>query len=169
MKTLTAILLAFALFLTGCGEDDPEEVNPRPAPEPAEQVVEETPEPDTTEEEAPEPEEQPEPATDENEELLLTGDWTGGDSIVGIEATIEDGVITIYDVIEDSRYLYWVGTAPETVSEGETFVSEADSKRLRDALLASQEDEKEFTYEDGELTYESGIMDVITTNRLYKE
>jgi hypothetical protein len=158
MKKSLAILLALFVLLVACGETDAEEiVTPDPEPEPQE-VVETEPEPE------------PEPATDDNEELLLLeGEWESTDDLFPKKVTIEDGEIIIYDVYDDTTSLYWVGTAPETVSEGETFISDGDVGRMENALLASTLEEKEFTLEDGRLVYQQGFMDVETTVRLEKQ
>lgn len=83
-------------------------------------------------------------------------------------AIVADGVIEINIIDENSRALYWVGTAPETISSGDIFVSEADQEILGNALLGSLDSTKEFTYANEELTFEGGMMGVLQDFTLRK-
>ncbi len=105
----------------------------------------------------------------------LTGTWvqksTTGDS--GMQAVINQDSISI-DVVSDggdSRSIYWKGSFdPELGGEdAATIVSERDSEAMNSAWLASSADSKEFTYENGELSYEQSAMGTTSIIRLEKQ
>ena len=113
----------------------------------------------------------------ENDKLIdLTGEWkqVNGNSEDNYQrAIIQDGQIEIHWVFEsdDSESLYWVGTyvAPETVEEPYTWDSENDKEKTGSALLASGDDTKTFTYEDGQLSYSVSAMGNTQTVKLEKQ
>lgn len=88
-------------------------------------------------------------------------------------ATIQDGKIIINWVSDngDSESLYWEGSyvAPTEYNETYTWDSQNQRDESKIALMSSNDDTKTITYEDGQLSYEVGVMGVTTTVRLEKE
>lgn len=88
-------------------------------------------------------------------------------------ATIEESTITVYWVSDhgDTKSLYWAGTfeAPAETGEPYSWVSINDTEQTSMALLASGDDEKTFTYEDGQISYEVSALGTTTTVRLERE
>lgn len=106
----------------------------------------------------------------------LTGEWkqVNGDSEDSYQsATISDGVIEVYWVSDggDTKSLYWAGTyeAPTNASEPYSWASENDHEKTDSALLASGDDQKTFTYENGQISYDVSAMGMTTTVRLEKQ
>lgn len=71
----------------------------------------------------------------------------------------------------DTRSLYWAGTVtvPTDGSQTFTFESVNDTSKTENAILASSDDTKTFTYDNGELSYEVSALGVTTTVRLAKK
>lgn len=97
----------------------------------------------------------------------LTGVWTQvgaseGDSYQ--QAIISGDTITINWVDPESTALYWAGTfsAPTTTDEPYTWTSENDTSKTGMALLAATSETKDFTYEDGKITYEVSALGTTT-------
>lgn len=104
----------------------------------------------------------------EKEPLDLTGTWTqenASDSYQ--EAVITDDTIEIYWISESEsmRSVYWSGTytAPSDDAPEYSWTSEGYSEKMDMALLASQDDTKEFTYKDGKISYEVSMMGTTKT------
>ena len=104
----------------------------------------------------------------------LTGTWvqvnsSSEDSYQ--EATITEDTITINWVTPDSKALYWGGTfeAPTTADEPYTWDSVNDTEQTATALLASGDETKTFTYQDGQISYDATALGVTTTVRLEKQ
>ena len=106
----------------------------------------------------------------------LTGDWkqvnnNSEDSYQ--RATIRDGQIEIFWVNEsgESESLYWAGTyaTPETAEEPYTWDSVNDKEKTNSSLLASGDDTKTFTYEDGQISYSASAFGTTQTVRLEKQ
>ena len=104
----------------------------------------------------------------------LTGTWvqvnsSSEDSYQ--EATITEDTITINWVSPDSKALYWAGTfeAPTTADEPYTWDSVNDTEQTATALLASGDETKTFTYQDGQISYDATALGVTTTVRLEKQ
>lgn len=155
-RTAAVFLIAASLIATaGCSSD--EEVPASSADTPA---VESTPEA---------PVETPEP-------VELTGEWaqTNSESEDNYQAaTITDETIEIYWVSNggDTKSLYWAGTveAPGDATESFSWDSVNDTSKTDTAMLASGDDTKTFTYEDGEISYEASALGTTTTVRLGRE
>lgn len=100
----------------------------------------------------------------------LTGEWTDAGENPLQKATITSDTITIWWSTDDVDALYWQGTftAPTTADEPYTFTSENDREATNMALLASDRDTKDFTYEDGQLSYEVSFQGVDMTLHLKK-
>lgn len=104
-----------------------------------------------------------EPTEEKVEAPDLTGVWHSTDDSAFVQrATIAGTAMTIdwvpQDGSPDSR-LYWAGTfeAPE-VEGAYTWTSTNDHSRTGAELLASGDDTKDFTYEDGEISYEVSAL-----------
>lgn len=103
----------------------------------------------------------------------LTGEWkqVNSASEESYQAAIVKGdTIEIYWVDEETESfsLYWAGTfvAPETADEPYTWDSENDHDRTDSALIASSDDTKTITYEDGQLSYSASALGTTQTVKL---
>ena len=106
----------------------------------------------------------------------LTGDWKQVNAASEDSyqvATIQGDTIEIYWVTEsaDTKSLYWAGTfvAPETAEEPYTWESANDTEKTGSALLASGDETKTFTYQDGQISYDVSAMGMTQTVRLEKQ
>ena len=104
----------------------------------------------------------------------LTGEWVqvNSDSEDSYQtATITDDTITVNWVMPDTTALYWAGSfeAPTTADEPYTWDSANDTEQTANALLASPDETKTFTYEDGQISYSVSAMGVTTTVKLEKK
>lgn len=159
MKKLIALCLAgsLALTLAACGGTDTSESTASTEGAESEAV---SSEPEST------PEPTPDPVPD------LTGVWTqvdAGDSYQ--QATIQGDTIEINWIGTDgTSALYWAGsfTAPSTADEPYTWTSANDTSRTSGALMASSDETKDFTYEDGKISYSVSMMGVTKTVQLEK-
>lgn len=102
--------------------------------------------------------------------LDLTGNWEEKDKGDSYQAGyIKDGEIVIYWVSDggDTKSLYWAGSyiAPTDNTEPYTWDSENDKEKTGSALLASGDDTKKFTYENGEITYKASALG--TTKKMH--
>lgn len=118
----------------------------------------------------------PAPAEDSAPAAIQTaGNWLEKDADTSVSegsyfaADVTDGELSIYQKNTEMSSLYWAGTAPETVSAGETFVSAANHERTDSALLASSADEKEFSFDGEALSFEYSIMGMTRTVYLVPE
>ena len=119
---------------------------------------------------------QGESSTPETTSPDLTGEWKQVNSNSEDSwqaATIDETTITVYWVSDngDTKSLYWAGTftAPSTADEPYSWDSENDTEQTSTALLASGDDIKTFTYEDGQISYEVSALGTTTTVRLEKQ
>lgn len=106
----------------------------------------------------------------------LTGDWKQVNAASEDSyqvATIQGDTIEIYWVTEsaETKSLYWAGTfvAPETADEPYTWESANDTEKTDSALLASGDETKTFTYQDGQISYDVSAMGMTQTVRLEKQ
>ncbi len=109
------------------------------------------------------------------EPLNLDGTWksTNSDSEDSWQEAVIDGdTITINWVSNngDTKSLYWAGSVVEptdvTVDDAYTWDSVNDTEQTSKALLASGNETKKFTYDDGELSYEASAMGTTKTVRM---
>ncbi len=88
-------------------------------------------------------------------------------------ATISGDTIEVYffDKASDTKSLYWAGsfTAPKTADEPYTWNSENDTSKTENALLASGDETKTFTYKDNQISYDVSAMGTTQTVKLEKE
>ena len=104
----------------------------------------------------------------------LTGEWVQVNSSAEDSyqtATITDDTITVNWTMPDTTALYWAGSfeAPTTADEPYTWDSANDTEQTANALLASPDETKTFTYEDGQISYSVSAMGVTTTVKLEKK
>ena len=104
----------------------------------------------------------------------LTGEWVqvNNDTEDSYQtATITADTITVNWVMPDTTALYWAGSfeAPTTADEPYTWDSANDTEQTANALLASPDETKTFTYEDGQISYSVSAMGVTTTVKLEKK
>ncbi|MDJ0379112.1 hypothetical protein [Cryobacterium sp. PH31-L1] len=141
-KLIAPIVLVAALSLTGCGATDAAPVTTSPAASSEAKPVEAAPiAPD------------------------LTGGWKQSNSQSETDfmtATIVDGVISIDWELgsEDITAVYWVGTfeGPADANATHTWTSQRNAAETDNALMASTDNTKEFTYEDGLISYSVSIQ-----------
>lgn len=157
MKKLIAVctVIGMILSLSACGSSTSNEsTGTSSQPASSAEVAEPTPAPT------------PEPAPD------LTGVWTQVDASDSYQqATIQGDTIEINWISSDgTSALYWAGsfTAPEDSAEPYSWISNNDTSKTSGALLASGDATKEFTYENGTISYEVSMMGVTTTLQLEK-
>lgn len=104
----------------------------------------------------------------------LTGEWVqvNSDSEDSYQtATITADTITVNWNSPDTTALYWAGSfeAPTTADEPYTWDSANDTEQTANELLASPDETKTFTCEDGQISYSVSAMDVTTTVKLEKK
>ena len=103
------------------------------------------------------------PVPTPNAAVSLDGVWKTNPEFM--EATVANQTITIQIVTKDSKSLFWKGTAPSTVTDGQEFISAADIPALKRSLMGSSETSKTFKFEGGELTYDFSMLG--TTKRVH--
>ncbi|RSX52991.1 hypothetical protein [Bifidobacterium samirii] len=105
----------------------------------------------------------------------LTGTWkqTNSNSDESwMEATISGDTIEIDWVGQDTKSLYWKGSYEAPGEAGDwKWTSKGDTETMKTALMASQDDTKDFAYSaDGqELTYEASALGTTMTIRMSKQ
>ena len=87
------------------------------------------------------------------------------------EAVISGDTIEVNWISPDTKSLYWAGTfvAPTTADEPYVWTSENDTEKTSVAILASTAETKDFTYADGQLSYEVTALGVTKTVRMEKQ
>lgn len=105
----------------------------------------------------------------------LTGSWKSEENDgAWMSADITADTITVNWVSDngDTTAIYWVGTyqAPTEYIEEYSWTSERNKEQTDNALLASTDDTKDFTYSDAtkELSYQVTMSGVTTTVQLTK-
>ena len=108
--------------------------------------------------------------------LDLTGEWiqiNSSSEDAWQEATINEDVIEINWISNngDTKSLYWSGTfiAPTEATESYSWTSKNDTSKTENALLASTAETKDFTYEDGILSYEASALGSTTVVKLERK
>jgi hypothetical protein len=106
----------------------------------------------------------------------LTGTWKQTDSAAADsyqEAEISGGVITINWVADNgnTKSIYWVGsfTAPTDATAPYKWTSTRDQAATESAMLASQDNTKEFTFQDDTISYSASALGTTTTIKLKKK
>lgn len=156
-KKLLIMLLSLSVLagITACGSENKEEA---PKSENKEESVDVSDEPEQVAEEP----------TD------LTGTWKSeANEGSWMEAVISADTISIDWISDDgdTRSIYWIGTyaAPTEYVDDYTWTSERDKEQTDNALLASTDDTKDFSYSSGKLSYEVSFMGTTTKMELSKE
>ncbi|MCE0509366.1 hypothetical protein V8Z69_10860 [Microbacterium aurugineum] len=108
------------------------------------------------------------------EPVDLTGEWkqtNSNDPESFQTATITDDTIEVFWNAPDTKSLYWAGTVavPEDGSTSFTWESANDKSKTDSAILASGDDTKTFTFDNGELSYDVTAMGTTMTVRLTQE
>lgn len=104
----------------------------------------------------------------------MIGEWkqTNGTEDSYQYATINSNVIEIYWITDgtDTKSLYWYGSfeLPKTSNLPYTCVSVNDHTKTQSSLLVSDDDTKEFMYDNGELTYSASMLGTTKTIRMKK-
>jgi len=91
----------------------------------------------------------------------LTGLWETTSGSFDQQAVIAGSTITINWVPDDGSdpMLYWAGSFEAPASDGKhTWASSNDHSQTDSALLASGDETKDFTYEDGAISYEVSAL-----------
>ncbi|WP_341956125.1 hypothetical protein [Microbacterium sp. LWH13-1.2] len=129
---------------------------------------------DTTGDSTSAPTEQVEEVEEAPEPVDLTGEWKQTNS--GAEdsfqsATITGQTIEVFWNSPDMQAIYWAGNVevPADGSTSFTWDSVNDKTKTDNALMASSDDTKTFTYADGELSYELTALGTTMTVRLAKQ
>lgn len=104
----------------------------------------------------------------------LTGTWKSENNNGSwMEAVISGDTIEVNWVSDngDTKSLYWAGsyTAPAKAASEYSWDSENDHTKTDDALLASGDDTKTFTYKNGQISYSVSALGTTTTMHLSKE
>lgn len=107
---------------------------------------------------------------------VLIGDWkqTNSSSETSYQtAIINDTSIEVYWVNkeDDTKSLYWAGTfaPPTTADKKYSWDSKNDKEKTGIAILASNDDTKTFTYDNGELSYSVSALGTTQTVKLKKQ
>ncbi|MDN4595957.1 hypothetical protein [Leifsonia virtsii] len=116
-----------------------------------------------------------EPTTEPAKTPDLVGTWKQINSAASDsyqEAEISGDVITINWVADngDTKSIYWVGsfTAPNDASTPYTWTSTRDEAATESAMLASTDATKDFTFQDGTISYTASALGTTTTIKLKK-
>ncbi len=151
--SLILALLMLAAMLTACGSETAVSAEPTDAAAVEPAAVLETEETSEEAEAAIEPE--------NAAPLDLTGLWfQKGAGSEGMAATIQGNTIGVFFIIEgdDSPRTYWVGTYATPTEDTDTYSWTSDNTYTGNGFLASSADTKEFSYKDGELSFEVSIQ-----------
>jgi hypothetical protein len=98
-----------------------------------------------------------------------TGIWTSVDKHFDLEATVTATDITIFWNENGTRSLYWKGSfTNQDPKDNTTIQSKGDIVAMAGSLMASMDDNKLFTYQDGYLTFPLSIMGTGKTIHLEK-
>lgn len=117
------------------------------------------------------------PAYSENKPIPnLAGEWkqTNSTSTDSWQFAIISGkTITIYWISDkgETQSLYWDGSfdAPKTAAEPYVFKSKNNHSKTDSAFLATSDDTKTITYQNGILSYKVSILGITTTVKLKKQ
>jgi hypothetical protein len=146
------LIAILGLGLGGCATSSPETGATKPS----------------SESQQAEPEQQEQPAD-------LVGEWVQSNSASADSyqsATIAADTIEINWISEtdDTRALYWAGTyeAPTTAGPFD-WASQNDTSKTDSAMLASSDPTKNFSYNDGVISYEVTAMGVTKTVKLERK
>lgn len=116
-----------------------------------------------------------EPVEETPEPVSLVGEWkqtNSDDPERWQKATVAADTIEVFWVADsgDTQALYWAGSV-EVPTEGDSFTFDSvnDTAKTKNAILASGDETKTFTYDNGELSYDVTVQGVTKTVRLAME
>lgn len=94
------------------------------------------------------------------EPVDLNGDWSYSSDSVNFEATVKGEQIQMNLIMDNSEGLYWSGSFSTDALNGDTIVSYADVEALDASMLGSGDEQKNFVFKDGALTFSFTIVGV---------
>lgn len=103
-----------------------------------------------------------------NPNMDVTFDITGTWANENMFATVTDSTIVILWSTKDLNGLYWKGSFTATVANGEKIFSAGDTVAMEESMLASQDSDKEFVYENNTLSFKrtvAGVTQIIRMTR----
>lgn len=108
---------------------------------------------------------------EEDTSKSLEGNWEEKEKGDSYQAGyIHDDIIEIFWISDggDTKALYWSGsyTAPDNLDNGYSWDSINNKEKTATALLASGDDTKTFTYENGEIVYKASALGTTKTMHL---
>ena len=111
---------------------------------------------------------------EKKEPLNLTGTWKSDENEgTWMEATISDNVISIDWVTDEgkTKATYWVGSydAPTTDVNQYKWTSNNNHEQTETSILASTDDTKEFSYNNGIISFTASMQGVSKTFELKKQ
>ena len=101
----------------------------------------------------------------------LMGTWhqiPDGNAGITMTADVYTDSIQINISVNGTGGIYWLGSFDPSVISG-TILSQGDSDAMADAIFASQDSTKLFTYANGVLTYQFSMLGVTSTVSLTRE
>lgn len=122
-----------------------------------------------------EPQKSQESSTPVEKPANLDGKWTqtnANSESMHMDAEITGGTITVNWVQPDSTSLYWTGSYEAPTAPGDwSWTSKGDTEKMASALLASQDDAKEFHYtaSSDELSFDATAMGTTVTVRMKRQ
>ncbi len=116
----------------------------------------------------------PEEVEEAPEPVDLTGEWkqtNSNDAESFQSATITADTIEVFWNAPDTKSLYWAGTIEVPADGSISFVWDSvnDKTKTDTAMMASGDDTKVFTFENGELSYDVTALGTTMTVRLAQE
>lgn len=98
----------------------------------------------------------------------LDGVWKSSNDKIAMEAVVQSKIIVINWVGDGSSALYWAGTFDVMKGHNSEFdiLSVGDTDRMKNALLASRNQDKTFRYKDGAFTFKLSIAGTETTVKM---
>ncbi|WP_253610819.1 hypothetical protein [Bifidobacterium pseudolongum] len=122
-----------------------------------------------------EPQKSQESSTPVEKPADLDGKWTqtnANSETMRMDAEIAGGTITVNWVQPDSTSLYWTGLYEAPTAPGDwSWTSKGDTEKMASALLASQDDAKEFHYtaSSDDLSFDATAMGTTVTVRMKRQ
>lgn len=105
----------------------------------------------------------------------LTGEWEqahNNSDLLWYSAKITEDTIKVYWTTNggNTTSLYWSGTfsPPQNNDEHYSWESQKDESEMDESIFASMDNEKTFTYKDGEISYSMSALGIETSIVLEK-
>lgn len=103
----------------------------------------------------------------------LTGEWeqvnSNSENTYHIATIGEDSIeVYCFEKDSDTKSLYWAGSYIPPTAEFETYVwsSANDTEKTSSVITASEDDRKDFVYENGQISYSAPVLGVTQTVKL---